>query len=345
MRATDVQQTVVMTSLLEDGSLRLTAQRDGIDVAHAFFRPSEDGSWRNTVLWISPRVQQHGIADDLREALQEAGWRDVAKAGILGAGLLGAGLGTMSPSTQPTQTTPAAITQPAQEPAAAAATDQQSPAAAVQKAQDHPNFPKQLKDLSSKDAETRVKAFTSVLLPVIDQQNAEIKAQRATLDKLAKSKTLTKPQREWLEGMMAYYKASDLRDLLRRVDIIPRSMALAQAAVESGWGQDALAQQANVFYGQKTFDPNAPSAAGQYGERYRAFDSPADSVRAYMRNLNTHPAYERFRDARQQLRHSGKPMQGRVLAPTLAQYSTKGDYSKLVMDVIRGRGLTKLDHD
>jgi uncharacterized FlgJ-related protein len=274
--------------------------------------------------------------------LDEANLRDLARASVLGAGLIGAGLGANSMLSR-TPDAPAAITQPAQPPQAVDAVSQAKAAAEPQKAQDNPNFPPALKGLDSKDTKTRVSTFTQVVLPLIDAENSEIRKQRQALLQLSKSKTLTKAQLAWIDGMKAYYKAADLKDLVTKVDIVPRSMALAQAAVESGWGQQPLAQQANVFYGQKTFDPAAPSAVGQYGEKYRAFDSPQDSVRAYMRNLNTHPAYEPFRPARSELRSKKQPLQGAQLVKSLGSYSTKGGYGQQLHSIIQGRGLSKLD--
>ena len=277
--------------------------------------------------------------------LDEANLRDLARAGVLGAGLIGAGLGANSMiSNSPTE--PTAITQPAQaaQPAQSAdAVSQAKYVAEPQKALDNPNFPAELKGLDSKDADTRVHTFARVVLPLIDQQNAEIRKQRQALLQLSKQKSLTKAQADWLEGMQEYYKAKSIPELMSKVDIVPRSMALAQAAVESGWGQQPLAQQANVFYGQKTFDPEAPSAVGQYGEKYRAFDSPEESVRFYMHNLNTHPAYEPFRSARAELRSKNKPLQGAQLVRSLGSYSTKGGYGKQLHDIIAARNLGKLD--
>jgi len=273
--------------------------------------------------------------------LDEASLRDLVRAGVLGAGMLGAGpAGNNLPSAVPD--TPAAIV----EPASASATDaigQIIDRDLAQKAQDNPNFPAALKGLDTKDANTRVHTFKQVVLPLIDAENSEIRQQRQALLQLSRQKTLTKAQAEWLEGMKSYYKAADLRDLVTKVDIVPRSMALAQAAVESGWGQQPLAQQANVFYGQKTFDPEAPSAVGQYGEKYRAFDSPEDSVRAYMRNLNTHPAYHGFRSARADLRKHNQLLNGARLVKSLGSYSTKGGYGQQLHSIIQGRQLYKLD--
>ena len=277
-----------------------------------------------------------------RDNLDEASLRDLARAGVLGAGLIGAGLGANSLATK-VPSAPAAVTQPAQATAAADVVTEPKAAPTSQKTQDNPNFPAALKGLDSKDATTRVNTFKQVVLPLIDRENAEIKKQRQALVQLSKARTLTKEQAAWIEGMKAYYKADSLRDLVAKVDIVPRSMALAQAAVESGWGQQPLAQQANVFYGQKTFDPEAPSAVGQYGEKYRAFDSPGESVRFYMHNLNTHPAYEPFRSARAELRSKNKPLQGAQLVRSLGSYSTKGGYGKQLHDIIAARNLGKLD--
>ena len=274
-----------------------------------------------------------------RDNLDEASLRDLAKVGVIGAGLLGAGIGLNN--TAPDQ--PVAVSQTEPSLQTVDAVGQAKNASVPQKAQDNPNFPAELKGLDSKDAKTRVSTFTRVVLPLIDAENSEIRKQRQALLQLSKQKSLTKAQQAWIEGMREYYKADSLRDLVAKVDIVPRSMALAQAAVESGWGQQPLAQQANVFYGQKTFDPAAPSAVGQYGEKYRAFDSPGDSVRAYMRNLNTHPAYEPFRTARAELRSKGKPLQGAQLVRSLGSYSTKGGYGKQLHDIIVARNLSKLD--
>jgi Bax protein len=277
--------------------------------------------------------------------LDEASLRDIARAGVLGAGLIGAGLGANNMLSK-APAAPTAISQPAQAVNAAPTADsviQAKNQAEPQKTQNNPNFPAELKGLDSKDANTRVHTFKQVVLPLIDAENAEIKKQRQALVQLSKAKSLTKEQAAWIEGMKAYYKADNLRDLVAKVDIVPRSMALAQAAVESGWGQQPLAQQANVFYGQKTFDPEAPSATGQYGEKYRAFDSPQDSVRAYMRNLNTHPAYEPFRSARAELRQKNRPLQGAQLVKSLGSYSTKGGYGQQLHSIIQARGLNKLD--
>lgn len=204
----------------------------------------------------------------------------------------------------------------------------------------HPNYPTELAGLDQADADTRVSTFTTVFLPYVDSVNNEIQRQRKTLVRILnlRPEMQTKEQQDWLTSMMNYYKASNSNDLLLRVDIVPRSLALAQAAVESGWAQDDLAQQANAFYGQKHFSKTGSSIAGSKGEKYSAFDSPMDSVRAYMRNLNTNPAYSGFRMERAKMRAAGKAPTGTTLVGQLQKYSTRGkDYTKQISNLIRNR--------
>jgi len=291
------------------------------------------------------------------DTIEEIRIRDIAKAGVLGASLLGAGHYINNLPVQPTS--PTAVSQPAdtQQPTSSQRTAlskidpvvqvepavKPEPAVEPEKAAGNTAFPAELKGLDSVDADTRVGTFVKVLLPLIDRENATIKQQRATLLKLSKQPTMTRTQQVWVDMLMKYYKAASLKELISKVDEIPRSMAVAQAAVESGWGQGPLAQQSNVFYGQKTFDPNAPSVQGDFGEKYRAFPSPGASVNAYMRNLNTHPAYKDFRAARAYLRKHDKPLLGVQLVPKLGSYSTNDEYAKTLIKIIKSRKLGKLD--
>jgi Bax protein len=296
------------------------------------------------------KLMQSAINQETGEELEEGPvWDRVkkqAQGAALGAGIIGAAAG-MNVLPQLPRHEPAAYTQqePEEEP-------DQEPAAAVTPADEvpnqtrlgkhHPNFPDDLKDVSSFDPNSRVKTFTKVMLPLIDAQNQNITAQRTALLNIARSSRPTDEQREYVSALMRAYAADDLQDLLLKVDVIPRSLALAQAAVESGWGTDEKAQRANVFFGQKQFKPGG--VEGPYGERYAGFESPEDAVRAYMKNLNTHDAYEKFRQQRAQLRRAGKPISGKLLARDLEKYSTRGKhYTSQVSSIISNRGLDKLD--
>jgi uncharacterized FlgJ-related protein len=116
--------------------------------------------------------------------------------------------------------------------------------------------------------------------------------------------------------------------LLERVDIVPVSLALSQAAEESGWGTSRFAAEGNALFGQWTWGgegikPEQQRAAlGDH--RIAAFESPLQSVMAYMHNLNTHPAYAELRAMRARLRREGQPIRGRKLAEALTKYSERG---------------------
>ena len=371
MRIPDLEQISIVTEPTSAGGLYVRAVLDERDIGHAFLNP-RGNTLRNTMTYVSPDFRGQGITKKMHDYVRNMGYdietrdaqlssdgdtieeiriRDIARAGVLGASLLGAGHYINNLPVQTVQpTSPTAVSQPAdiQQPtssqrAALSKVDPSKPAAEPEKAADNTAFPAELKGLDSADADTRVSTFVKVLLPLIDHENATIKQQRAALLKLSKQTTMTRAQQEWLDTLMKYYKATSLKELVSKVDEIPRSMAVAQAAVESGWGQGPLAQQNNVFYGQKTFDPNAPSAEGEFGEKYRSFPSPSASVNAYMRNLNSHPAYKDFRAARSYLRKHDKPLLGVQLVPKLGSYSTNDEYAKTLIKVIKSRKLGKLD--
>lgn len=120
----------------------------------------------------------------------------------------------------------------------------------------------------------------------------------------------------------------DFDELLARVDSVPVSLVLAQAAEESGWGTSRFATLGNALFGQWTYDEGIEplqrrTKKGQY--RIAAFDSPLDSVIAYMRNINSHRAYRELRRVRSADRHEGNSSSGHELAKTLIGYSERGE--------------------
>ena len=121
---------------------------------------------------------------------------------------------------------------------------------------------------------------------------------------------------------------ADYDELLTRLDIVPVSLALAQAAEESGWGTSRFAAEGNALFGQWSWEADAirpleqREGLGNYG--IAAFETPLESVRAYMQNLNTHAAYARLRDRRAEMRRAGETISGWELANTLDRYSERG---------------------
>jgi len=140
----------------------------------------------------------------------------------------------------------------------------------------------------------------------------------------------------------------DRRHLLNRVDTLPASLALAQAAEESGWGTSRFALEGNAFFGQWDFSGNGMKPKqqrkelGNYG--FARFDSAFDSVEAYMFNLNTNGAYRQLRQLRAEQRTNHNQVTGYQLATTLTKYSERGEaYSNGLRQMIRYNKLESID--
>lgn len=156
--------------------------------------------------------------------------------------------------------------------------------------------------------------------------------------------------RSWLERLAARYETQpDRLDLLlRRVDTVPVSLAMAQAAIESGWGTSRFALHGNAIFGQWTTAEGkglVPSAREEgKTHKVRSFNRLSDSVSAYLLNLNTHPAYAEFREMRQEARRRGETPDGQMLAGGLEAYSEKGgEYVELLRNMIRVNRLGAFD--
>ena len=197
--------------------------------------------------------------------------------------------------------------------------------------------------------------FFKTVLPIILRVNDEIKSDRARLLKLrvdgAKGGLPPPADRLWLAAMAEKYrvKRGDLGELARRVDLIPPSLALAQAAEESGWGTSRFAVEGNALFGQWTFTPGSGlkprlrDAGKSY--RIRAFDTLLDAVRAYTLNLNTHRAYRVFRQRRLEMRRDDRAVDGMALAETLTSYSQRGKkYVRSIRIIIDVNRLGALDN-
>lgn len=138
------------------------------------------------------------------------------------------------------------------------------------------------------------------------------------------------------------------KELIRRVDVIPTSLVLAQAANESAWGTSRFAREGNNIFGQWCFDEGCGLVPNRRGEdashEVRAFASVEAAVRAYFRNLNTHPSYEDLRTLRASMRMQGLPLNSMVLARGLTRYSERGmDYVLELQDMIRINELRERD--
>ena len=201
----------------------------------------------------------------------------------------------------------------------------------------HVNFPRALHTVHTLQPDQRVAAFTNTLLPMVTAANAAIQADRARAVTVINSRNASRADQTWLASIMDRYNAGSPADLLTRLDTVPASLVLAQAAIESGWGMDSIARSGNAFFGQRAWSTTG-SIPGPQGERYRAYDHPQHSVASYMHNLNTHAAYDHLRAIRASERAQRRPVRGASLAQGLHKYSTRGaDYVAQVQRLINHR--------
>ncbi len=191
----------------------------------------------------------------------------------------------------------------------------------------------------------RKRLFIKALLPALLAENERVTERRIRLiDSMLAAEAghmLLDSERAWLEDLAQSYgvEPDDLGELLRRVDAVPPSLALAQAALESGWGTSRNAQQTHSLFGQMMF------ASGDFGRTaLRPFETLAAAIAAYVHNLNTHRAYAQFRDRRARQRLAGQPPDGHELAGELLRYSERGgDYIRDVRLLIRSNRLDPFD--
>ena len=204
--------------------------------------------------------------------------------------------------------------------------------------------------------------FSATMLPLILRSNELILEERERFavlkGRLKQGKPLFKADTDWLKLQRKRYGISDKVDisielldtLLYHCDIIPPSLALAQAAIESGWGTSRFAQTGNAIFGQWVWGDSAEGMLPLGREdgathKVRKFDYLLDSVRSYAHNLNKNRAYDDVRKRRAALRKTGKPISGEQLAPGLIKYSQRGeDYIKDVLNLIAYNQFSGLDH-
>jgi Bax protein len=203
--------------------------------------------------------------------------------------------------------------------------------------------------------EKRKVMFIQTALPLILHVNEVILHDRDRIKalhaRMRAGAPLDPADARWLEQKAEEYEldAVDFDRLLRRVDIIPPSLALAQSAEESGWGTSRFAQEGNALFGQRVWVPHKKGIVPEdrpdgHKFRVRAFDHLIDGVKSYARNLNSHWAYDDFRKARAALRRDGAPLDGGNLAGSLESYSERGaDYVRTLRTIIRVNGLKLFD--
>ncbi len=208
-------------------------------------------------------------------------------------------------------------------------------------------FPRDLDALQS--TKLKKETFIKIVLPLIVAENERILADREKLIRLSDKKFTTDLEKQWLRQKLLEYKVKkgNLEELIVRMDIIPTSIALAQAAKESGWGTSRFALEGNAIFGQWTWSGQGIAPLDRESDKNHKilkFPILRASVKAYQNNLNTHKSYNKFRQKRLSLRDKKKKISGLELTETLNNYAQTGlEYTKKLNQIIRQNRLTDFE--
>ena len=207
-----------------------------------------------------------------------------------------------------------------------------------------PNEIKQIENIKK-----RKNLFIKIILPLVIKENNNIKIDRKKLFSVLNKSKNTKNDNRWLKSKFKQYGVmnKDLSTLKIRMDEVPVSMAIAQAAKETGWGTSRFAQEGNALFGQWTWSGEGLRPAGaddNSTHKVMKFRVLQASVKAYQRNLNTHSSYREFRGARAELRSQGKKLDSLILCEYLDKYAETGkEYVKILQQIIRQNSLEDFD--
>jgi len=195
----------------------------------------------------------------------------------------------------------------------------------------------------------RKELFIQIVLPLILEENKKIRIERKMLFSILNKNSNSEEERNWLKSKFKQYGVvnSDLTTLKIRIDEIPVSIAIAQAAKETGWGTSRFAQQGNALFGQWTYDGEGIKPAGSdVGDTHKVmkFKILKASVRAYQRNLNTHRSYKKFRKVRAIQRDVYGSLNSLELVKYLDKYAETGtEYTKILKQIIEQNKLIDFD--
>ena len=203
------------------------------------------------------------------------------------------------------------------------------------------------------------KDFVKTLLPLISYENQNILLERSKLENikifLDDNNTLFKADLEFLYNISKKYriKTNDkhkydlVNELLDRVDVIPNSIVLAQAANESGWGTSRFAREFNAIFGEYTYDfsNGVVPLLREEGEKHlvKSFDSVNKSVQSYFNNLNSHYAYKDFREVRKIMREKNNFSNLKLLIEELDSYAADINYIKIINSIIDANKFYQFD--
>ncbi len=208
-------------------------------------------------------------------------------------------------------------------------------------------FPKDLDEI--KDTKLKKETFIKIVLPLVVAENEKILDDKIKLKRISSKKMTSDKEKSWLRLKLREYKVknSDITELDKRMDIIPVSIALAQAAKESGWGTSRFALEGNAIFGQWTWTGQGiePLNKGKH-ENHKILRFPIlrASVKAYKNNLNTHKGYSEFREKRYKIRKRNRSIKGLELTDTLDRYAQTGkEYTDILEQIIKQNDLSDFE--
>ncbi len=209
-------------------------------------------------------------------------------------------------------------------------------------------LPSEIKNIES--TKKKKSLFIKIILPLILEENKRIKIDRKKLFTILNKNMNSDAEKKWLKSKFKQYGVinNDLSTLKVRMDIIPVSLALAQAAKETGWGTSRFAIEGNALFGQWTWSGEGIKPAGVDPENSKhkvmKFKVLKASVRAYQRNLNTHGSYKSFRSERAKMRDADIDLDSLHLADYLDKYAATGkEYTKIIKKIIKQNNLQDFD--
>ena len=208
-------------------------------------------------------------------------------------------------------------------------------------------LPNEIKQIES--SKKRKNLFIQIILPLILEENSLILLDRKRLFSILNKNKNSKKEIIWLNRKFKQYGVlnKDIPTLKVRMDIIPVSLAIAQAAKETGWGTSRFALEGNALFGQWTWSGDGIKPAGAESDtkhKVMKFKVLKASVRAYQRNLNTHSSYKNFRQLRAQLRDDSEKLDSLILAEQLDNYAETGkEYTKILKQIINQNSLQDFD--
>jgi len=193
--------------------------------------------------------------------------------------------------------------------------------------------------------------FIQIVLPLVIEENNRIKLDRKKLFTILNRSNNTNEEKKWLNLKFKQYGVlkKDLSTLKVRMDEIPISLAIAQAAKETGWGTSRFAIEGNALFGQWTWSGDGIKPAGVDSDdatyKVMKFKVLKASVRAYQRNLNTHNGYRKFRSARAEMRDNNEELDSLILANYLDKYAATGkEYTIIIKKIIEQNALKDFDN-